>query len=281
MSTNHKADSSNLPLKRNLTFAYVLSFVIAVLMTAASITGLLYPQVIYPTDELVESFVPNDLVNLLIGLPILLGSVWLTWRGKLIGLLFWPGALFYVFYTYTVYIFSMPLNLAFLSHLMLVAMSVYTLIGLLASIYGDPVKDHLAGSVRERISGGVPAVLGILFFIRASFILVDAILNQSSLPPSEIALVVTDFLIAPVWIIGGVLLWRREAFGYVTGLGLLFQGSMLFIGLIVVLIVGPFMTSAEFVLLDVLVILVMGMVCFIPFILYARSVVSNKPVPSA
>lgn len=281
MSTNHVADSSNLPIKSKLTFAYAISIVIAVLMTAVSIAGLLSPQIIYPTAELVEAFVPNDVVNLLIGLPILLGSMWLTWRGKLIGLLLWPGALFYVFYTYIVYIFGMPLNLAFLFHLTLVAMSVYTLVGLLASISADPVKNHLAGSVRERFSAGVLVVLSTLFFVRASYLLVDAILNQSPLPPTEIALVVTDFLIAPVWVIGGVLLWRREAFGYVTGLGLLFQASMLFIGLIVILIVRPFITTAQFVILDVLVILIMGMVCFIPLILFARSVVSNKSMPSA
>lgn len=280
MSTNHKAGTSNLPIKNKLTSAYALSLVIAVLMAAVSIAGLLSPQIIYPTDELVEAFVPNDVVNLCIGLPILLGSMWLTHRGKLIGLLLWPGALFYVFYTYIVYILGMPLNMAFLSHLALVALSVYTLIGLLSSISTEPVKNRLAGSVQERIGAGVLVVLSTFFFIRASFILVDAVIKRSPLPPTEIALVATDFLIAPAWIIGGVLLWRRQAFGYVTGLGLLFQASMLFIGLIVILIVRPFLTAAQFILLDVLVVMIMGMVCFIPLMLFARGVVSNEPKPS-
>jgi len=46
---------------------------------------------------------------------------------------------------------------------------------------------------------------------------------------TELALHISDFLITPAWIIGGVLLWRRKEFGYVIGLGLLFQASMLFI----------------------------------------------------
>jgi hypothetical protein len=74
--------------------------------------------------------VSNDVVNLFIGLPILLGSMWLAWRGKLIGLLFWPGALFFVLYNYLIYVFAMPLNVAFLLHLALVTLSVYTIIGL-------------------------------------------------------------------------------------------------------------------------------------------------------
>jgi hypothetical protein len=34
----------------------------------------------------------------MIGLPILRGSMGLARRGKLLGLLLWPGALFYVLY---------------------------------------------------------------------------------------------------------------------------------------------------------------------------------------
>jgi hypothetical protein len=45
---------------------------------------------------------------------------------------------------------------------------------------------------------------------------------------------------------------------------------MLFIGLIVVLMLRPFIAAAQFVLSDVLVVFVMGMVCFIPFALFVR-----------
>ena len=64
---------------------------------------------------------------------------------------------------------------------------------------------------------------------------------------------------------GGILLWRRTALGYVTGLGLLFHGSTLFIALIAFLLLQPFVTSAPFAFIDVIVILVMALVCFIPF----------------
>jgi hypothetical protein len=38
--------------------------------------------------------VANNVGNLVIGLAILLGAMGLARRGRLIGLLFWPGALF-------------------------------------------------------------------------------------------------------------------------------------------------------------------------------------------
>ena len=275
MNTNRKRNG-NLPIRRNLTLTYVLSFIIAILMAAASVAGLMYRAAIYPTDELLRTFVSNDVVNLFIGLPILFGSMWLAWRGKLIGLLFWPGALFFVLYNYIVYVFAMPLNVAFLLHLALVTLSVYTLIGLVASIDGKAVQQRLTGAVPERLAGGVLAGLGLLFFLQVISVIVNALTRQTPITETEVALHTADFLIAPAWVIGGLLLWRRKEFGYVTGLGLLFQASMLFIGLIIFLLLQPFLTTAPFVLVDVVVIFIMGLICFIPFALFVRGVVSNR-----
>jgi len=275
MNTNQE-HNANLPIRYNLTLIYALSFIVAILMATASVAGLLFPTVIYPTDELLRSFVSNDVVNLLIGLPILLGSMWLAWRGKLIGLLLWSGALFFVLYNYLVYVFAMPFNVAFLLHLALVTLSVYTLITLVANIDGKAVQQRLTGALPERFAGGVLAGLGLLFFLRVVGVLVNALSSQTPIIETELALHTADFLITPAWVIGGVLLWRRKEFGYVTGLGLLFQASMLFIGLIIFLLLQPFLTTAPFVLVDVVVIFTMGLVCFIPFVLFVRGVVSNR-----
>ena len=104
----------------------------------------------------------------------------------------------------------------------------------------------------------------------------NRLITNTAVSPTEFALNATDFLLSPAWIIGGVLLWRREALGYVTGLGLLFQASMLFVGLVFVLILRPFLTTAEFLLGDVLVVLAMGMVCFVPFALYLRGTLYRR-----
>ena len=276
-----QARNASMPIKHNLTLIYVLSFIIAILMAVASISGLLYQTIVYPTEELLQSFLTNDVANLLIGLPMLLASMWLTRRGKLIGLLFWPGALFFVLYNYIVYVFAMPLNLAFLAHLALVMLSVYSLIGLLTNIDGKVVQQQLTGAVPERLAGGVLAGLGLLLFLLVIGAIVNALISQIPIAETELALHVADFLITPSWVICGVLLWQRKAFGYVAGLGLLFQASMLFIGLILVLLLQPFLTAAVFSLVDVVVVFAMGLICFIPFALFIRGVVSStNPSPA-
>jgi hypothetical protein len=202
--------------------------------------------------------------------------MWLAWRGKLVGLLLWPGALLFVLYNYLAYVLAMPLNVAFLLHLTLVTLSTYTLAGLLASIDGEAVQGRLSGSVSERLAGGIVAGLGLLFFLRAAGVLAGAIASQAPMAGTELAPNVADLLIAPAWVVGGVLLWRREAFGYVSGLGLLFSVSMLFIGLIVFLLVQPFLTAAPFALVDVVVVLLLGLIGFVPFALFVRGVVSGR-----
>lgn len=270
MNSNNE---NNLPIKRNLKLVYILSLIIASLLAVASIAGILFRSTVYPTDELLSTFISNDVVNIIIGLPIILGSIFLTMRGKLIGLLFWPGALFFVIYNYLIYVLAMPFNLAFLVHLTLVTLSVYTIIILVASIDGKKIQQQLAGAVHERISGGILVGMGFLFLLQVVGVMVDSITNQIPITETELALHVSDFLISPALVIGGILLWRRKEFGYVSGLGLLFQTSMLFIGLIVFLIIQPFLTSNSFLLVDVLVVFIMGLICFIPLVFFIRGIV--------
>jgi hypothetical protein len=50
---------------------------------------------------------------------------------------------------------------------------------------------------------------------------------------------------------------------------------MLFIGLILILILQPLLTETTFVLMDVIVVFIMGLICFIPFGLYLRGVINS------
>ena len=270
--SNPNSISHRLPITNRLALLGAASLVVALLMAILSIAGLLFQEAVYPTEELRQSFVANDVVNLLIGLPILLVSMALARRGKLIGLLFWPGALFFVVYNAIAYVFALPAGWPFLLYLLLLALAVYTLIGLVASIDADAVQARLAGKVPERLAGGVLMGLGVLFLLRGIGVIAAA---TEPLPRTELAVLVADFLTIPAWILGGALLWRRQALGYVAGVGLLFQASMLFVGLIIFLLLQPILTDAPFAVADVAVVFVMGLVCFVPFGLFTRGLVRS------
>ena len=265
-----------LPITRKLTLAYILSVITAVLMAAVSLSGLLFSSIIYPTDQLITTFVSNDVVNLVIGTPILLGSIWLTRRGELIGLLLWPGALLYLIYNYIAYVVGIPLSFTTLAYLAIVSLSIYITVDLLKNIDKESVQKQLVGTVSEKIAGWILVVFGILFTIRAISIIAQAFTDQIPLTLSELGVLIADLVLSALWIAGGVLLLRQMPLGYVSGLGLLFAASMLFIGLIIFLLLQPVLTNAPFVFADVFAVLIMGLICFIPFGLFLRGVTSSS-----
>lgn len=267
--------NTQFPVKSKLRLSYPLSFVISLFMASLSLAGLLYPDKLYPASELRSSFTPNDVVNLFIGLPILLGSMWLTAHAKLIGLLAWPGALLYIIYNYIAYIFAIPFSLVSILYIALVLVSAYVIFELMRNIDMKSVQGRISETVPVKIAGWVLVLFGVLFTFRAVDLIVQAVINQSGLAASEIGVLVADLVISPLWLLGGILLLRRKPLGYASGLGLLFAGSMLFVGLIAFLLLQPLLTEASFAPLDVLVVAVMGLVCFIPFGLFVRGVLSS------
>lgn len=272
----HNFPSHPLPVVHILVPVYTFSIIVTLLMTAASLGGLLFPFVIYPSDELRQAFLANDVVNFLVGIPILLGCMWLTKRGKLIGLLCWPGALLYTFYNYIAYAVGMPFNWIVPGFILLVLLSACSLFVLVKSIEWNSVKTKLAGKVSEKFSGGVLAFYGVAFFFLAVNVITGASANQGTVAMTDVGVAIADLVLSTLLSIGGILLFQRKPLGYTGGMGLLFATSALFIGVILVVLLQPLLTNAPFVLEDVIVLSGMALVCFISTGLFMRGVLSNS-----
>jgi hypothetical protein len=267
---------TSLPAIRGFTLAYASSLIIALLMAITSVDSLLSGPNLYPTEEMLLFNLPTDLFTLVVGLPILLGSIWLARRCKLLGLLCWPGALLYVLYIYVAYAISVPFNVLFLAYVALVALSTYTIIGLVASIDAEVVRQRLAGFVPERITGGILFGLAILFSLMNLAQIITALTSPTPDYLLAYPVWIADFaVVAPAWLIGGLLLWQRKALGYVAGAGLLLLGSMLFVGVIFALAFPAVYTTSPADLTSIVFILVMGLICFVPLALFARGIVKT------
>lgn len=270
------SQAGRLPVTQSLTLAYASSLIIAVLVAIVSVAGLVFGTSLYPLEEMLLLKQPTDLFTLVAGLPLLLGSMWLARRGGLLGLLCWPGVLLYVLYVYVSYAIGVPFSVLFLAYVVLVALSAYTLIGLVASIDAAAVRRRLAGKVPERAAGGILVGLAILF----SLLNLSAIVAALASPAPDHLLdlpvwFVDSALVAPAWLIGGLLLWQRKPLGYVAGAGLLLLGCMLFVGVIFALIFPVFYAAEPVDIAGIVLILVTGLICFIPFGLFARGIVKS------
>ncbi len=226
--------SSAFPIKRDLTLAFVASIAVALMMTVASVAGLIAGSTIYAAidPKLFPLFVGQDALNLIVGLPILIGSIWLARRGSVIGLLLWPGALFYVVYDYGYYVLGAPFNWLFIPYLALMTVGMYAAIAVVVSIDADAIRERLAGSVPRRAVGGFLTGLAILFTTLWTALNVSALTSGTPLDPIARVVTIMDLTLQlPALFLGGILLWRGASIAYVVAPGLLLQAAAYLAGL--------------------------------------------------
>jgi hypothetical protein len=286
--------SAALPVRRDLTLAYALTLVVAALVALVSAAGLaLGPAGLYGVDPkaaagivasaagvLVPGFRAHDGFNLAVGLPVLLGALWLARRGSLAGLLLWPGALFYVLYTYALYLVGAPFGALFLAYVGLVVLSAYTTIGLVASVDREAVRSRLAGVVPARAGGGVLVALALLTLGQdAAGAAVAALAGAGSVDPVARHVWTVDLVVeVPAVLLGGVLLWRRAALGYVAGAGLLLQFGLTPVALAAIMALQPWLTAAPIDGGTIAGVLVFAAVPFAPLVFFVRAAGGQLPV---
>ncbi len=275
MGGSESARPSRLPLTGDLHLPELLSLVIAIGIAIASAAGWLFSSSLYPTPESLQSFVANDLVNLFLGLPILLVALALTRRGRLIGLLFWPGALLYVVYNYIAYLVGVPPGSASVAYAGLIVLSLCALAALLSRINAAAVQEQIEGAVFERLSGGALVVFGVLVGLRAVGVITSALMGGVPILATELGVLVADLTMSVAWIAVGIQLWRRRPLGYLLGAGLLFQASMLFVGLIVYFLLQPALAGTPLAVADIAVLAAMSMLCLVPLALVGRGILQR------
>lgn len=160
----------------------------------------------------------NDLVTLILGLPLLAVSFWMARRGSLRGRLLLAGTLGFFLYTYASMCFGTAYNPLFLVYVALFTASLYAFI--LSMMSFD--LQTLPACFSEKLPRG--PIAGLLFFAAAFLALawlgrIAASFQAGAAPALEN--VTTMFiqamdlgLIVPLCVLAGILLLRRSAWGY-------------------------------------------------------------------
>jgi hypothetical protein len=208
-----------MPLKNRLILPYALSGLLCVLLLISSVVGLLYGgggfYDSYPAA--LAGLVGQDAVTLVLGIPVLMISVWLTGRGSTGGLLVWSGALFYFAYSYYFYIIG-GFNALFLVYIAIVSTSLYGLLTLLFAIDPEELRSSFGPRAPARPVGGFFVCIALLFALMwGGMVISSAVVGT---PPDEVlrSVVIIDCtVLLPLLFFGGVNLWRTEGWGYVLG----------------------------------------------------------------
>ena len=208
-----------LPVKGRLTFSYALSGVLAVLLLVSSVAGLLNGS-----RELYNSYpaalaglVGQDAATIVVGIPLLLASMWFARRGSIRGLLLWAGTLFYVAYSYYFYVIG-GFNALFLIYIAIVSTSLYGLLSLLLAIDPDALEERFARNTPVRLVSGFFVGYSLLFALMWAGLSVARVMAGEPLGEVAHAVVAIDCsVLLPLLFFGGVWLWLRRPWGYVLG----------------------------------------------------------------
>jgi hypothetical protein len=227
-----------MPVRRHHNLLRGASIAVALLLAAVSVLGLIFgsrglygdpASALGPTLSaagiLVPGFLGHDAFNLLVVAPLLIALMWFAARDSTVALLLWPGALYYVVYTFAIYQGGAPFSALFLLYVALVALSAFTTIALVGELAEPVLNEQLQPAISARVVGGLLIALA-LATLGQDLSGVLAAVATGGADPDVVARPVwsADLCIeVPAMLIGGVLLWRRHPLGYICGVGLLLQ----------------------------------------------------------
>lgn len=193
--------------------ALTLSVVLLLLMATASLSGLLVDG-LYRDNLLVRAaWEGNDLVTLLLAVPLLAIATFAAHRGGARALLAWMGLLAYIFYNYAFYLFGAAFNALFLVY---VALLVGATLGLILGFTSPDLKTIVRG---VRIVGVHRAVGVLVIVVSTALGLFWTIISMGYLWTGDVPAMVTA-VDHPTNLTGALDLWLVVSFGLLGGIWL-------------------------------------------------------------
>jgi hypothetical protein len=189
--------------------------------------GLLAADRIYnqETSVLFDQATAQDVVTLLPVAPLLAYLAVSARRGSLSAFLCLPGLLAFTVYNYAIYAFSIHFGPLFLVWVAILGLSIFTLVGALATADMPAIKQRFAGRAMPRpawflIVVAVPFVLQWLSEIVPSLLAGDPSRSARdwNVPTNPVHVLDLAFFL-PAAVTSGILLLRRRPLGYATAAG--------------------------------------------------------------
>lgn len=186
----------------------------------------------YDSQSVATQAIAQDVVTLLLGLPLLVVAAVLVRRGSLRGKLLLTGTLGYFLYTYASYAFGAAYNVLFLVYVALFSLSLFAFVLSLGQIDVASLPAHFSPRLPRR-------AMTIFLFVVGGFLLlawlgriVPGLLTGE--PPVGLESNTTLFiqvldlgLVVPLAFLSGWMLWRRAPWGYLLASIVLVKGFTL------------------------------------------------------
>ncbi len=175
----------------------------------------------YDTSSMADQAQANDLITLLVGLPILAISGWLAFRGSLRGRLLLTGTVGFFLYTYMSMTMITAFNALFLVYVAIFGLCFYAFVLCMLSFDLKTLPEHFPALLPR---GWIAALL----FVMAAFLTVlwlgvtlgPVMQNQIAELDNTTTFVIQAMdlvFIVPLAVLAGILLLRLSGWGYLLG----------------------------------------------------------------
>lgn len=230
-----------LPITRDLSFVFRITDATATLLVASSVAGLLYGPRGWWYDSnpaTLPAFLGQDVMTLLVGVPLLLGSALRARHGSLRGLLCWIGALFYVAYSYYFYVIGVRFNAFLPLYIVIVSLGLYGTLTLLYSLDLSRLAARLTSIPSRPVSTFLMVTALALAGMWLSRIDAHLVIGTPLDSVSRILIAVHGVVLLPLLFHVGRALGRHDAVGYALAAPLLLNVAAMFLTLIVTAAIG-------------------------------------------
>lgn len=213
--------NAEVPTRRT---ARLLSALLVPLAVLACGIGLLVPGFYRDAPAWVLQTRAQDLVTLIVAVPLLIVSLLLVARGSLRGYLLWVGTLGYLAYSYAIYAFAVRFNALFLVYVAILGLASYALILGLGAADARAIANSFQRATPTGWIGGF--LLGVCLLVALLWLAeLGPALLAGRAPASIVGLglptnpvhVLDLGIVLPGGILTGLLLLRRRPWGYLLG----------------------------------------------------------------
>lgn len=198
-----------------------LGWATAALMALASAVGLLFPGVYHDPDWVMAAWFGNDLVTLVVAVPILVTGLVSARRGSRLGELLVYSSFAYGVYGYAYYLFGASMNLLLPVYVTLVVASLVGLAVGLGALDAPSLAARFSPRTPKRFAAGymlfVGVGLGMAWLAQWAAYVFGDIEPSVGLDAFGTIAALDLSLIVPFMVLGGIMLWRGRPWGYVLG----------------------------------------------------------------
>jgi hypothetical protein len=248
---------------------------------------MLYGKGIYRNDSvsLAAQGIAQDVVTLVLGIPMLLISLVLARKNLLKGRLLLLGTVSYFLYAYISYSFLSMYNSLFLVYVMLMSLSLFTFILCIMSIDVEALKSSFSTKLPVKFIGGFQIFIAFILLMLWLGKIVPSLISDTTPIGLEhyttLVIQAMDLgIIVPVALLSAILLMKRRPFGYLLSSIVMIKGLTMLTA-ITAMIIGQVLAGVEVGIVEMTIFPIVNLIAIYCLVIVLRNVEEKTYISKA